>query len=462
MRAQARKQFGSVAAQAERVRDVNSSILLNEITQDIRYAFRQMRRHPGFALIAVVIIALGISSVTTIFSLVDAVLFHSLPYKDAAKLVYLWTPNAQFAAANIPQEIGPNYPDALDWRAHSHSFSSMAMIEQHVFNLTRSNVTVRTGGAIVGGAFFQTLGIQPQVGHAFDSSDSKEGQDHVAVISDGLWHRLFAGEARAIGRSIHLDREDYEVIGIMPEGFGYPFEGDIPYGASHYGRTDVWVPLVVRSERRTDCSNPQSADAMIARLRDVTTARETELELNSIEKPLDRLYPPELRGYTVLVHSLRDTIIGPVQVLLWILLGSVTVVLLIACGNVSNLLLARATTRVEEIVIRVSLGAGRSRLIRQILTEPIVLSLSGCVIGLILSLAAVRLLRHMNPGDIPHFDAAALNWPVLLMSIAVSVLSGVLFGLIPALIPRAQTSIKSFAGAEAKEDWARLGSQVKR
>ncbi len=433
-RAKARKQFGSLAGQVDRVRDVDSFILFDEIAQDIRYAFRQMRKHPGFAIIVVLITTLGITSVTTIFSLVNAVLFHSLPYKDVSRLVYLWTPNAHFAAANIPQEIGPNYPDALDWQAHSHSFSSMAMVRQHVFNFTRSNITARTGGAIVGDAFFQTLGVQPKLGRAFGSSDTREGHNHVAVISDRLWHQLFAGKAAALGRSIQLDRKEYEVIGVMPEEFGYPFEGDIPYGASHYGRTDLWVPMVVSGATRMDRSNPQSADAMIARLRGATTVRQAEVELTSTEKQLDRLYPPELRGYTVLARSLRDTIIGPVQMLLSILLGSVTVVLLIACGNVSNLLLARATTRVEEIAIRVSLGAGRSRLLRQILTEAIVLALSGCFIGVILSFAAVRLLLLMNPGDIPRFDAAAVSWPVLLVSVVVSILSGVLFGLIPALV----------------------------
>ncbi len=315
-RAKARKQFGNFAAQADRVQDVNSSILFNEIAQDIRYAFRQMRKHPGFAVVAVLITALGISSVTTIFSLIDAVLFHSLPYKDVSRLVYLWTPNAQFVGASIPQEIGPNYPDALDWEAHSRSFSSMAMVRQHVFNLTQSGIAARTGGAIVGDAFFQTIGVQPKLGRAFSSADREEGHGRVAVISHRLWHRLFTGQARALGRTIQLDREEYEVIGVMPEEFGYPFEGDIPYGAANYGRTDLWVPMVFSGATRTDRSNPQSADAMIARLGRATTVRQAQLELTSIEKRLNLLYPPELRGYTVFVRSLRDTIIGPVQTLL--------------------------------------------------------------------------------------------------------------------------------------------------
>ncbi len=432
-RAQARKQFGSLAVQTDRVQDVSLSIHLHELAQDVRFAFRQMRRRPGFAIVAVLITAFGISSATTIFSLVNAVLFHSLPYKDPSRLVYLWTPNPRFGA-NVPREIGPSYPDALEWEAHNRSFSSMAMIRQRVFNVSLSGMAERRGGASVSSAFFQTLGVQPKLGRSFALFDSQPEHDRVAIISDRLWRQLFAGQPSALGKSIQLDRLKYKVIGIMPEEFGYPFEGDIPYGAADYDRADVWVPMVLSSADRTDRINPQSADALIARLRQNITVPEAQRELASTEKRLNLLYAPDLRGWTVWVNSLRDTIIGPVRTLLWTLLAAVAVVLLIACGNVSNLLLARTTARMEEITIRVSLGAGRGRLIRQMLTESVALALSGCLLGVILSLGAVRLLLGMNPGNIPRFDATAVNWPVLLVSILVSICSGVLFGLVPALL----------------------------
>jgi predicted permease len=431
-RTRARKQFGSLTAQVDQVRDVDSWFFLNDVRQDVRYALRQMRKYPGFAALAVGMTALGIASVTTIFSLVDAVLFHSLPYKDVSRLVYLWTPNSKLAGANIPQEIGPNYPDALTWQEESHSFSSMATVREHVFSVGRGDTTLRTGGAIVGEKFFQTLGVQPKLGRGFDTADTREGHGHVAVISEGLRRELFAGKSSALGQNIQLDRQPYEVIGVMPNGFGYPFEGDIPYGAAHYGQSKVWIPLTMSNATRSRV-HFDSADGMIGRLRAGISAQQAQAELRTIETRLDALYPPELQGYSVLVRSLRDSIVGPAEVLLLVLLGAVGVVLLIVCGNVSNLLLARATTRAEELAIRVSLGAGRGRLIRQILTESMVISISGCCLGVLLSLAAIRLLLTMNPGNLPRFEATGLNWPVLGISIVVSVAAGLFFGLLPAL-----------------------------
>ncbi len=431
--AEARKRLGNPSLHFEATRDVNLSNWLNDLTHDMRFAVRQMRKNPGFAFVSVLVIALGISSVSTVFSLVDAVLIRALPYSDPSRLVYLWSPNPRLGAT-VPPELAPNFPDFYDWERLNHSFSSMAMVSHRMSNMTRGSQVNRIACAFVTGRFFETLGVKPELGRVIQPSDDAPGRGDVIVISDALWRDEFSSNTNAIGQRLTVNRNEYTIVGVMPDSFGYPFEGDIPYVAPGFGQTHLWAPLALEAAKKADRKNFDSVDAAIARLRPGISLQQAQSELSAIESRLAPLYSTDLmQGWQALIASLPETIFGPVTRLLWLLLGAVGLVLLIACGNVANLLLARVTGRLQEFALRVGLGAGRARLMRQLLTEALMLAFLGGSAGVLLSFAAVRLLTRLNPGNIPRFDQTSINQTVLLAALTISLLSGVLFSFAPIL-----------------------------
>ena len=273
---EARRRFGNPSRHFETTRDVSLARWLNELIQDSRFAFRQMRKNAGFTAVAILVIGLGIGSVTTIFSLVNAVLLRPLPYGDPSRLVYLWTPNPRFGG-NAPRELAPNYPDFYDWQRMSHSFSSMSMVRQRSLNLDSDGKVARTGCAFVTGEFFETLDVRPQLGRAIEPTDDMPGRSNVAVISDRLWRTRFESAPAVIGKRLTLNRDEYTIVGVMPKPFGYPFDGDIPYVAPGFGQTDVWAPLAIAAGAKTDRINFNAADAAVARLRPAFLRRKRRL-----------------------------------------------------------------------------------------------------------------------------------------------------------------------------------------
>ncbi len=388
------------------------------LLSDLRYGARLLAAVPGFTAIALLVIALGIGATVSIFSVVNAVLLRSLPYEHAEKLVYLWSPNPNFKG--VPQEMGPNVPDFYDWQRLSHSFSAMTIFRQAALNLFLDGSARRVEAAFVSGNFFRTLQAWPAIGRSLDANDDRPGHNHVAVISGQFWRSQFASRPEVIGKQIQLNRQNYTVVGVMPKDFGYPFAGDIPYEQSEFKQTDIWLPVAYSLKQKTDRINFDSADA-IARLRDGISIGAAQAELNGLELRLQPLYPEMWRGWVALVRPLVETIIGPVKKMLWLLLGAVGIVLLIAISNVANLLLARATARAHELGIRTALGAERGRIIRQLLTESLLLSCVGGALGIAFAYAAVRLLTSLNPGDIPRFDAVNVDGRVLLLGVTLSV-----------------------------------------
>ncbi len=430
---EARQRFGNHGRHFENTRDTSLSNLLDDLAHDIRFALHQLRRNCGFTSVAVLVIGLGIGSVTTIFTLVDAVLVHSLPYAAAERLVYLWTPNPLFGPG-VAREIAPMFPDFYEWQRTNHSFSSLAMVDQRMVNLGNGGAVKRIGSAFVTASFFEILGARPKIGRAINGTDDEPGRGEVAVISDAIWREQFSGNPDAIGKALVLNREKYTVIGVMPGSFGYPFEGDIPYVAPGFRRTEVWIPLALDGARRTDRTNFDNVAAAIGRLRPGVSVKQAQAELTVTEKRLDVLNPAgPMRGWLALVVPFTETILGPVTKMLWLLMAAVGLVLMIACGNVANLLLARVAGRLTEIALRAGLGAGRNRILRQMLTESMVLAFLGGAVGVAVTFGAVRVLARINPGNIPRFDQMSVNLPVLALAIAVSALSGVLFGFTPIL-----------------------------
>ncbi len=428
---QARKRFGSQAKYLENTRDIDSAPWFSDLVQDITFAFRQMRKNVGFTFTAVSVIALGISAVTTVFSLVHAVLLNPLPFKQPDRLVYLWTPNSHFGG-NVPREVSPSLPDFYDWQRLSRSFSSMTAMNEHVGNLVQAGEPRRIATAFVSSDFFKTLGVKPQLGRPISKSDQQPGYEHVALVSNALWQAQLGGKRDAIGKTITFDRQKYTVIGVMPPSFGYPKAGDVPY-IHGFHRTELWAPLALDAKQKTDRTNFRVSNAAIARLRPGVSLLSAQSDLAVIEKRLNLLYPAHefSRGWEVFVTPLVDTMLGPVSRMLWLLMASVALVLLIACGNVANLLLARVSSRTEELALRVGLGAGRARLARQMLTESLLLASMGGATGVVVSFGAVRLLSVLNPGNIPRFDQTTVNLPVLTFAAAITLFSGCVFGLIP-------------------------------
>lgn len=397
------------------------------LAADLRYGARMLANAPGFALAAMLAMALGIGATTAVFSIINAVLLRSLPYGDPQQLVYVWTPNPRFDGA--PVELSPSNADFLEWTRLNHSFSSLATFRQIRFHFGKT----RIGGALVGGNFFRTLQARPRFGRAIDGHDVQPGHEHVAVISDGLWASAFGRDPATLGRTLRLDNADYVVIGVMPAAFGYPHrEGDFPGADREIRQTDVWTPLVL--DPQAVIKNRLDDDGVVVgRLRPGVSRARAQTDIGAIESRLDPLYPPIFRGWQVLLQRFTDSGIGPVRAMLWLLLGAVSFVLLIASSNVANLLVARATGRAHEMGVRAALGAERRRLIRQMLTEAMLLACGGGALGILLAYGAVRLLVRLNPGDIPLLGNASVDLRVLLFATAASLVTGFLFGLLPAV-----------------------------
>jgi predicted permease len=450
----ARRAYGGVEQAKQAHRDERSLLWIEQSIQDLRYGLRTLSRSPGFTVTAVLTLALGIGACTAIFSLVNAVLIRSLPYGDPGRLVYLYTPNPQF---KLPLEVfGPAYGDFYDLKKENHSFQDMTAFGQSVFSLASQGAAQRASAARVDGDFFKTFQSPPELGRAIGPADDQPGREKVAVISHALWQSMFGSSADILHRSLLLDGKSYQIIGVMPKGFEYPHYSDLPYGTAQYKTTQVWIPLALTPHDRADRDN--ASGNAVARLKPGVSAAQAQAEMAALMVRLDKLHDPQMRGWGAQVANFVDSTVGHVRSLLWLLLSAVSFVLLIACGNAANLLLSRSVSRMRELGVRVALGAGRSRIIRQLLTEATLMGVAAGAIGVGLAVLFLRLLPHLDPGNIPRLNEASLDMRVLLFTIGVSLLTSVLTGILPALaVSRinltdflATTGNRSVAGAHTR------------
>jgi predicted permease len=428
-RAAARRALGGVEQAKQAHRDERSSLWMEQAMQDLRFGLRTLRKSPGFTITAVLTLALGIGACTAIFSLVNAVLIRSLPYGDPSRLVYLYTPNPRY---NLPpEEFGPAYGDLYDIERESRSFESVTAFDQSVSNLFAQGGAQRVSVALVDGAFFSTFQAAPEVGRAITTADNQAGHGKVAVISHALSRSMFGSVTGALRRLMSIDGKSYEIIGVMPDRFEYPHFSDLPYGVPQYKTTQVWVPLSLTPRAMAERDN--SSGVAVARLKAGVSIAQAQAELSTIMAHLDKLHDPQMQGWGGLVENFVDSTVGHVRSLMWLFLGAVCTVLLIACGNAANLLLARAAGRMRELGVRVALGAGRSRIVRQLITEALLIGLAAGVLGVAFAYLFLRVLPLFNPGDIPRLNEASLDLRVLLFTIAISLLTSTLAGVFPAL-----------------------------
>ncbi|MGB9180687.1 MAG: ABC transporter permease [Pyrinomonadaceae bacterium] len=399
---------------------------MRTLLQDMRYGLRTLRKHPGFTAVAVLALALGIGVNSAIFSVVNAVLLRPLPYQDSGRLVTVAEMGKNETRRYAQSSVAP--ANFLDWREQNQVFEQMAAYFTRTANLTDGNNPERIKLAGVSANFFQTLGVQPALGRAFAPEEDKAGHHRVVVLSDGLWRRRFGSDTSLVGRSVTMDGESYTVIGVMPASFQFPKDAE------------MWVtPRNLVPEAGLDIGDETKVRGLhylnvIARLKTGVDLKQAQAGMSTIAAQLQQQYPEtngKLGGVTV--NSMQDSLVGDIRQTLLIMLGAVGCVLLIACANVANLSLARATTRQKEIAIRTALGAGRWRIIRQLLTESVMLALIGGGLGLLLSLWSTDLLASLTPEDIPRVHEIGLDWRVLGWTMGVSVLTGIIFGTAPAL-----------------------------
>ena len=387
---------------------------MQTLMQDLRYGSRMLWKNPGFTIIAVLALALGIGANTAIFSVVNAVLLRPLSYPDSARIIWIEANNT--AKGITESNVSP--PDFADWSAQNHVFEQMAAFASGGAILSRGDEPERVRTTAASASFFTLFKTQPVIGRAFSEQEDRAGGEPVVVLSYGLWQRRFGADPNLICSKLTLSGKSTTVIGIMPPGFDFPTQ------------TEVWVPLALdASTERRDNRYLQA----IARLKTGVTVEQAQAEINVISNRLGQEYAETNSGWGVSLSTVHERMVGEVRPSLLLLLGAVTFVLLIACANVANLLLARAAARQKEIAIRTALGAGRLRVIRQLLTESVLLSALGGALGLLLSVWLTDLLIAISPANTPRFDEIKLDARVLVFTLAVTVLTGLIFGLAPAL-----------------------------
>src|SRR6266566_6926561 len=423
----ARLEFGSPERFKEECREELGGNFIDVLFQDLRFSSRMLRKSPGFAAVVILTIALGIGATTAIFSVVDATLLRPLPYPKSEQLVSIQD-NFQGVGA---QDVGLSEPEWHDLQC-SGIFESVSPTWFDENNLTGSSQPARVRLLIVAPNYFALLGMQPTLGRGFDPHDHSPGLIPEVVISDRLWKRAFGSDPNILSKSVRMDTDLYRIVGVMPAGF------DAPGRTAEERNIEVWAATSFYGPPMSDHPprNRRYLPTAIARLKPDLTIAAAQTRLDALVASLQKHFPgdyPRQNAWTVRLLPLKERVIGNVRQPLVLLLGAVGLVLLIGCVNVANLLLARASARGREMAIRRALGAAQARLTRQLLTESLLLSLFGGIVGLAILFALQDSLLRLVPENLPRLNEISISWSVLLFALATCVVSGVLFGLAPAL-----------------------------
>ncbi|MBZ5514175.1 MAG: ABC transporter permease [Acidobacteriia bacterium] len=414
-RTAALRSFGGVEQVKEECREAWGLRFIEILIQDVRYGLRMLAKNPGFTAVAVLTLALGIGANTAIFSVVNGVLLRPLPYPEPDRLVRIYERSAQFNVMSVA------YPNFLDWERTNRSFAGLAAYRGESFNFTGTGQPEQIPGAVVAANFFSVLDVKPLLGRTFTSDEDRQGANPVAMVSEGLWKRRFGSSTAVLGKSLELDGQAYSIVGIVPRDCRLldPAEAITP----------LWQ---WRRRMQLESREFHPGIQVVGRLKPGVSLAQAQADMDSVAHSLAQAYPKTNEGQGTAIVPLKNAIVGDVRAMLLLLQAAVGFVVLIVCANVANLFLARSVARRREVAVRVAVGASRARLIRQFLTESVIVGLAGGALGLLLASWGIPPLLAAVPGGLPRREAVGLDGSVLLFTLAVSLLTGILFGLAPA------------------------------